>query len=192
MSTATTAKKTATALGILLALTGCQSAPLSPSKAQMENAAFMTTWATYRHCQTGTDVDAMNADVRLLTHAETTHLAKKDAAGFVPEFVEHLVAKPAVRLAADPSAMVVACALSTGQMALRADRLELATEMFQRVLHNRGQDSAYYAGQARLGLNIVERNFRAPARKTDGTPRVLSVSSDPPEFRPAPPALLED
>ena len=185
-------QNTAIALSLLLVVTGCQSEPMVPSRAALDNAVFMTTWDTYRHCQAVADVDAMKADVRALTSAATAQEAKTDAAGFVPAFVRNLVVRPASRLAADPGAMAAACALSTGQAALRAERVDLATEMFQSVLKNRGQEYAYYAGQARLGLNAVERNLQAAAHKADGSPRVLSVSSDAPESRPSAPAPFED
>lgn len=192
MNTRLAIRNTVAALGLLLAATGCQSALMAPSKATLNNAAFMTTWDTYRHCQAVTDVDAMKIDVRALANAATVQASKTDSAGFVPAFVKNLVARPESRLAADPGAMAAACALSTGQAALRIERTDLATEMFQSVLKNRGQEYAYYAGQARLGLAAVERSLQAAARQADDSPRILSVSSDAPESRPSVPALFED
>jgi hypothetical protein len=192
MNTTLAKRNTVAALGLLLMTMGCQHAPVAPSKATLDNTAFMTTWGTYRHCRAVTDVDAMKADVRALATAATVQAAKADAAGFVPAFVKNLVARPESRLAADPGAMAAACALSTGQAALRVERTDLAMEMFQSVLKNRGQEYAYYAGQARLGLAAVERALQIASRKADDSPRVLSVSSNAPESRPSAPALLED
>jgi hypothetical protein len=156
MNTFANIKRMVLALGLVTILGGCQSLQTTHIPVTLDNAGFMAAWDVYRHCQLGTDVDAMSADFEQLAR----------------------VAQPAPRLAADPKAMAAACALSTGQAALRAERLELATEMFRTVLKSQSQpEYAYYVDQARIGLNQVEHAVRfvgepgnAPALMTVFTP----------------------
>jgi hypothetical protein len=160
-------KTTAVILGFAMLLGGCQGLQ-APRTATLDNTAFMAAWDAYRHCQAGTDVDAMRADARQLARIST----------------------PAARLSADPKAMAAACALSTGQAALRAERMDLATEMFQSVLRNQSQaDYAFYADQARTGLTQVEHAAQF-AGHAGGTPTVMTISVSAPRAGAA--VLFED
>lgn len=158
MYTITNIQRTAVALGFMAILGGCQSLQIAPAPASLDNAAFMAAWDAYRHCQLGTDVDAMRADMQQLAR----------------------VAQPAPRLAADPKAMAASCALFTGHAALRAERMELAAEMFRTVLKNQSQqDYAYYVEQAQVGLNQVERAVRF-AGHPDSAPALMTIAAPAP------------
>ncbi len=172
-------KNATLALGLLMLLGGCQGALRTNSAAvPLDNAGFMTVWDAYRHCQAGTNVDTMRAEMQQLARAASAQESAAALPVSLPDFVKHMVAKPAQRLAADPKAMTAACALSTGQAALRAERMELATEMFQSVLRNHSQpDYAYYVDQARTGLAQVDRAVQFAGYLTDATPVVIPVSS---------------
>jgi hypothetical protein len=158
MHTITTIKRTVIALGFLAILGGCQSLQIAPPQASLDNAAFMAAWDVYRHCQLGTDVDAMRVDMQQLAR----------------------VAQPAPRLAADPKAMAASCALFAGHAALRAERMELAAEMFRTVLKNQSQQEyAYYVDQARIGLDQVERAVRF-AGYPESAPALMTIAAPVP------------
>ena len=178
------------ALGLMTLLEGCQGAPRVKSAAPMDNTAFMSALDIYRHCQVGTDVDIMRAEVLQLTRAASAQESANNPPLPLPDFVKRMMAKPASRLAADPQAMAAACALSTGQAALRAERMTLATEIFQAVLKNHSQpEYAYYTDQARIGLKQVEHAVQF-AGYPDSAPAVMTISTPAP--RTSAPVFLED
>jgi len=186
-------KNAALALGLLMLLDGCQSAQIATAPAALDNAGFMTAWDAYRHCQAGTNVDTMRAEMQQLARAASAQESAAALPFSLPDFVKRVVAKPAQRLAADPQAMTAACALSTGQAALHAERMELATEMFQSVLRNQSQpDYAYYVDQARTGLAQVDRAVQFAGYLTDATPVLIPVSSAAPAHRHSALVSLED
>jgi len=165
------------ALGLAMVLGGCQGTPDTRATASLDNTGFMTAWGVYRHCQVGTNVDSMRADLKqLLLTAEKQESASSFSIP-LPDFMNRMVEKSAPRLAADPNAMAAACALSTGQAALLAERMDLAAEMFQSVIENHSESKyAYYTDQARIGLHHVEHAARV-AGYPDGTPAALTISA---------------
>ena len=181
----------ALALGLLMLLGGCQGAPRTTAALPMDNAGFMTAWDAYRHCQAGIDVETMRSEMQQLARAAS---AQESAGAFpfpLPDFVKRVVAKPAQRLAADPKAMAAACALSTGQAALRAERMDLAAEMFRSVLkNNQHPDYVFYVDQARTGLDQVERAVQFAGSANGASPALMAVSSA--SSRSSAPVLLED
>lgn len=161
---------------IMLVLGGCQTFPLLDGSGGSDHEAFMNLWNTFTHCRTGTDVNALQRDLRRLEEGATQLTAIKGFSLPLPERIERVIAHPAPRLAVDPHAMVLACALYTGQAALQARRLSLAAEMFRSVLGRESEgDYASYVRQARMGLSLVNSQVgEVPA-------------SQPPLRRPFPP-----
>lgn len=185
--------QTAAAMGLLVLLSGCLSTPHLSTPAQLDNATFMTAWDIYRHCQTSTDVEAMRADMKQLVRAAAAQEAATSTSLPLPNFLRQKIAKPAQRLAADPNAMVASCALSTGQAALQAERMEMATEMFQSVLSSHTQpEYAFYAEQARIGLLEVERAVQFAGRLSDITPALIHISVIAPDPQNSAPVSFED
>jgi hypothetical protein len=180
-------------MGLVMLLSGCQSVQPINTTAPLDNAGFMTLWDAYRHCQAGTDVDTMRADMKQLSRVALAQESAHNLPFSLPAFAKRMVAQPVSRLAADPKAMAAACALSTGQAALRAERMDVATEMFRAVLKNHPQpDYAYYVDQARTGLDQVERAVQFAGYRTDATPVLMAVSSAPPAPRNSTPVFSED
>lgn len=170
-------KSTIVVLGIAMVLGGCQSVPGTPASASLDNVGFMTALDVYRHCQVSTDVDTMRTDLKQLRLVA----AKQDSASPfsvpLPGFIQDMVEKQAPRLAADPNAMVAACALSIGQTALLSERMDLAAEMFTSVIENHSEpEYAYYVAQARIGLDRVEHAARFAGYPED-TPVALPISA---------------
>jgi hypothetical protein len=181
-------------LSVMLVLAGCGSVQWQAKPALLDNTAFMQLWETYRHCKAGSDVDAMQEDAQQLTRAALLQEQPALNPPFpLPEFVKRVVVQTAPRLAADPKAMAASCALSTGHVALRMERLELATGLFRGVLRNHPQpDYAFYADQARLGLELVDQAVRFARQDGLSAPAVLQVSSETPSPRTGPSVLSKD
>jgi hypothetical protein len=186
-----TIKNAALALGVLVFLGGCQGAQRTTAAVPLDNAGFMTAWDAYLHCQAGTDVDAMRADMKELARVASAQASTHDFPFSLPDFVKRVMTKPTSRLAADPNAMAAACALSAGQAALRVERMDVAAEMFRTVLQNHPQpEYAYYLDQARVGMEEVARGVQAAAPAA--VPTLIPISSTAFARRNSPPVSLED
>ncbi len=193
MKTLSNIKNAVLAMGFVMLLSGCQSVLPVNTATPLDNAGFMTVWDAYRHCQAGTDVDTMRADMKQLSRVAEAQESVRDLPFSLPDFVKRVMAKPASRLAADPKAMAAACALFTGHAALRAERMDVATEMFRTVLQHHPQpDYAYYVDQARTGLDQVEHALLFAGYLTDATPVLISVSSASPAPWNSAPVSSED
>lgn len=178
-------------LGFVMLLSGCQSVPPVNTAAPLDNAGFMTVWNAYRHCQAGTNVDVMRADMKQLSRVASAQESADTRPTSLPDFMERMVAQPTSRLAADPKAMAAACALFTGHAALRAERMDVATEMFRTVLQNHPQpEYAYYVDQARAGMEQVARGVQAAAYAA--VPTLIPISSTAFTLRNGTPVSFED
>jgi hypothetical protein len=184
-------KNVALTLGFVMLLSGCQSVQPVKTTAPLDNAGFMTAWDAYRHCQAGTDVDTMRTDMQQLSRVASAQESAHNLPFSLPDFVKRVMAKPTSRLAADPNAMAAACALSTGQAALRVERMDVATEMFRTVLQNHPQpEYAYYVDQARVGMEEVARGVQAAAHAA--VPTLIPISSTAFTLRNSAPVSFED
>ena len=139
-------------VGIMFILTGCQSTAPVATSGSLDNTSFMSLWTTYRHCETGADVDAMVLDAHRLNSIVQQSGQPTHEEAPLPKMITRWVSEPANRLAVDPKAMAVSCSLHTGQSALLAGRNDLASEMFQAVLTYPDGAYPYHATQAREGL----------------------------------------
>jgi hypothetical protein len=175
--------------GLVFILAGCQvGRPAGPTTV-LDNDAFMGLWATYQHCRSGTDPDAMLADLRRLKQGAALPTSVTEFRFPLPEPIEHLISLPASRLAADPKAMVMACMLSIGRAALQAGRTGVATEMFRLVLLAPPRaEHRYYLDQARLGLTLVNSDVRDVP---DTLPRSLRIVLPSPDWQAGHPMARE-
>jgi hypothetical protein len=155
----------------------------------------MSLWDAYRHCQAGEDADTMRGDMQQLTRVALSQEQQPilDMPFPLPDFVTRVVTRPAPRLAADPKAMAASCALATGRVALRAERLDLATDMFKAILRNHPQpEYAYYVDQARTGLEQVSRVAQFAQHGDVPAPAVIPISSAASASRTGAPVPTED
>jgi hypothetical protein len=138
---------------LLIFLAACQSKP------PVTNVAFMGLWNTYDHCLSSADLETMRQDVRQLSEG-SQRSALKDDVIIRPLLkpIEHWIAPPTPRLAADPRAMAAACTLRTGDTAVTYGRPDIATEMFTEVIQNYPQPQyAYYVSEARTKLVQLDK-----------------------------------
>lgn len=149
--------KLVVAIGLLVALTGCQSVPQGTGSAAFDNESFMSLWTRYSRCQSGTDLSMMQMEAR---HLEQVAASTAQPHGFtltLPKQVQRYVSEPLTRLAVDPKAMAAACALYTGQIAADLGKTDVAIAIFQSLLTHQAQpEYEYYVAQAREGLSQLE------------------------------------
>ena len=140
---------------LLMPLGGCDTNSQSSRSSLFDNGRFMDLWSTYTHCFRSEDLDAMRADAQRLSRAVNTIYSVEDP--ILPDNNEPAPLGPTSRLSADPAAMAAACALRAGQAAREMGRLNVAREMFRRVVTNFPQPRyQYYVAQARLGLEQLD------------------------------------
>jgi len=86
--------------------------------------------------------------------------------GFVlplPSQLERLVSSPPSRLAVDVPAMMAACSIHTGELALRKGSVEVAHNAFSSVLTLGDNVSPYYIRQAKRFLTELEQGVAVAA-----------------------------
>lgn len=99
----------------------------------------------------------MREDMHHLNQALHRMNEAKNKPSFLPPSIQRLIEEPPSRLAVDPGAMVMACALRAGQAAQAEGRIEMAAEIFRVVLSkDREHLYTYYVAQAKLGLAAMQ------------------------------------
>jgi hypothetical protein len=140
-------------LVLLFTLGGCRSLTLFTDTTVLSDEHFGQLWRVYSHCQSSIETDEMREDMQHLSRALHRMSETTSRHSFLPQSVQHLIEEPPSRLAVDPGAMAVACALRAGVAAQTEGRTQLAAELFDFVLSKDREPSyTYYVVQARLGL----------------------------------------
>ena len=147
-------KSTGLLLAAVLFLAGCQSAPQA-AKSDAHNTGFMNLWAIYQRCETGSDVETMQADAVHLTKMAQHPGVGMDTDIPLPQMIRRFVSEPANRLAVDPKAMAAGCSLQTGLVALSEGRPDVADRMFRWVMTYPEPAYSYYVSRARAGLAVI-------------------------------------
>lgn len=138
-------------LGAVVLTSGCATNP-SPQVTELQNSGFMSLWNTYADCKSTSDLSQAMADLNQLRSA--SQLAEGNE-GFIlplPTHLERLVANPTSRVAVDAEAMVAACALYTGELALNQGQTDIARDLFVSVTKLQREESSYYVLKARVFL----------------------------------------
>jgi hypothetical protein len=146
-------------LGLLLlsvaGLGGCHT-----SASFLDNSQFMEAWKTYLHCRASGEPDEIGADLQRLRTVSSRHaqsLQNHSSLVVLPVAMRSLVAMLPSRVAVDPHAMTVACALHGDHVAQSAGRPELAVELFGTVWEaQRGASYAYDAAEIRRKFHPIE------------------------------------
>jgi hypothetical protein len=140
-------------LVLLFTLGGCRGLTLLTDTTVLSDERFGQLWRVYSHCQSSIETDEMREDMQQLSQALDRMSVTTSRHSFLPQSVQRLIEEPPSRLAVDPGAMAVACALRAGVAAQTEGRTELAADLFGFVLSkDREPPYTYYVVQARLGL----------------------------------------
>lgn len=118
----------------------------------------MDTWKTYLHCRSSLDPEEIRSDLQQLTHvAQAVSRRNHASVRLLPAAVRTLIATLPSRLAVDPHAMSVACALHGGEVAKSAGLPGLSVVLLTAVVAAQlGAVDASYAVEARHRLEGVE------------------------------------
>ena len=139
-------------VGIMIFATGCTSG-LSTQVSESANSGFMSLWNTYADCKSTSDLDQAVSDLEQLRSASGEGPVAHE--GFVlplPTRLERLVSNPASRVAVDVEAMVSACALHAGELALDQGDIDSARDFFVSVITLHKEENSYYVLKAKTLL----------------------------------------
>lgn len=140
---------------MLLSVAGLGGCQISTS--YLGNNQIMEAWSTYLHCRSSAEPDEIHSDLQQLSHVAQEEVRRREVSPLVPAALRFLFAAPLSRLAVDPHAMAVACALHGGHVAQSAGRPELSVELFSTVVAaQRGASYAYYAAEVRRKFHLME------------------------------------
>lgn len=153
-------------LGMVLVVGGCTSG-VSTQVTESANSGFMSLWNTYADCKSTSDLGQAVSDLEQLRSASGDGPVTHE--GFVlplPTRLERLVSNPASRVAVDVEAMVSACALHAGELALDQGDIDSARDFFVSVITLHKEENSYYVLKAKTllgklghGINV---SFNTP------------------------------
>lgn len=138
-------------VGVLLLVTGCTTSP--STHPESHNNGFMSLWNTYADCKSTSDLAQAESDLKRLRSAGEQ--GSPDHGTFVlplPSRFERLVSNPANRAAVDVEAMVSACALHAGELALDLGHIDRARDFFVSVISLHKGENSYYVLKAKTLL----------------------------------------
>jgi len=116
-----------------MGLTGCHTTGSGPGPV-VDNARFMNMWKTYQHCRASTEPNEIRADVEQLTHVAQTMERQKQASSFLPAARWPFLSPLPSRLAVNPCAMTVDCAVHGSEVAGKAGQQEMEREFLMMVV----------------------------------------------------------
>lgn len=146
-------------LGVLVLITGCANSP-SPQVSQPGESGLMSLWNTYADCKSTSNLDQAALDLEQLRSADRQK--PTDSEGFVlplPTRLERLVSNPSSRVAVDIDAMVSACALHAGELALGQGHIDLARNFFVSVITLHKEENSYYVLKAKTFLGRLDQGI---------------------------------
>ncbi|UVT16948.1 MAG: hypothetical protein H8K04_05180 [Nitrospira sp.] len=138
-------------LGAAVLTSACATSP-SSQVTELQNSGFMSLWNTYADCKSTSDLSQAMADLSQLRSA--SQLADGNE-GFIlplPTHLERLVANPTSRVAVDAEAMVAACALHSGELALNQGQTDTARDLLVSVTKLQREENSYYVLRAKVLL----------------------------------------
>lgn len=142
-----------TVLLVMLVGAGCTTSP-STQLSESHNNGFMSLWNTYADCKSTSDLAQAESDLKRLRTAGEQGSPEHEA--FVlplPSRFERLVSNPASRAAVDVQAMISACALHAGEIALDLGHVDIARDFFVSVITFHKEENSYYVIRAKTLLS---------------------------------------
>lgn len=157
---------------MVLGLAGCQTTwSFDRPTGAIDHVQFMHLWKTYTHCRSSSDPDEIYINAQQLDQAAHAVNVKSRSSILLPAAMQHLISELPSRLAVDPQAMALACALYGGQVARAVGRPRLAVELFNVVLAKQA-DAAYgsYVFEAGRGLKHMGSDTSFVLESSAGAP----------------------
>ena len=118
----------------------------------------MDSWKTYLHCRASVELEDIRSDLQHLNRvAQAVSMPNHASVLLLPAAVRAVIATLPSRLAVDPHAMSVACALHGGDVAQSAGQPGLSVALLTAVVvAQQGAVNAYYAVEAHQRLKGME------------------------------------
>lgn len=138
-------------LGAVGLVSGCTTGS-SSQLTELRNSGFMSLWNTYADCKSTLDLAQASSDWTQLRSA--SQMAEVNE-GFIlplPSHLKRLVATPTSRVAVDIEAMVAACGLHAGELALSQGQADIARDLLVSVVKLHQEEGSYYALKAKTLL----------------------------------------
>lgn len=124
------------------------------SEPVVDNTRFMDTWETYRHCSASSEPDEIRSDLQELNSVAQVVIVQSEPSVHLPAAIRSWMDALPSRLAVDPKAMAVACALHGARVAQLAGQSELSVELFTAAgAAQEGSSYVRYAVGANRSLN---------------------------------------
>ncbi len=157
---------------MVVGLGGCQTTwSLDSQTAANDHVLFMNLWKTYTHCRSSSDPDAIRRDAQHLGQAAHAEKLKNQPTLVLPAAIQHLIAELPSRLAVDPLAMAMSCALYGGQVARAVGRPRVAAELLNLVLAKQAEAAyGYYVFEAGRELEHMEPDTHLVLETSAGAP----------------------
>ncbi len=115
----------------VMSLYGCHTSWfVDASEPVVDNTRFMDTWETYRHCSASSEPDEIRSDLQELNSVAQVAILQSEPSVHLPAAIRSWMEALPSRLAVDPKAMAVACALHGARVAQSAGRTDLSVELF--------------------------------------------------------------
>lgn len=143
----------------IVGMSGCQiSSPFGRPASLLDSAKFMDTWKTYLHCRSSVEPEEIRSDLHQLNRvAQAVSMPNHAMVLLLPASVRALIATLPSRLAVDPQAMSVACALHGSEVAQAAGQPGLSVALLTAVVAAQpGAVTTYYADAAHQRLTSME------------------------------------
>ena len=143
----------------MVGVSGCQIAsPFGRPASLLDSAKFMDTWKTYLHCRSSVEPEEIRSDLHQLNRvAQAVSMPNHAMVLLLPASVRSLISTLPSRLAVDPHAMSVACALHGSEVAQAAGQPGLSVALLTAVVAAQpGAVTTYYADAAHQRLTSME------------------------------------
>lgn len=143
----------------IVGVSGCQIwSPFGRPASLLDSAKFMDTWKTYLHCRSSVEPEEIRSDLHRLNRvAQAVSMPNHATVLLLPASVRALISTLPSRLAVDPHAMSVACALHGSEVARAAGQPGLSVALLTAVVAaQQGAVTTYYADEAHQRLTSME------------------------------------
>jgi hypothetical protein len=141
---------TALAMGLLcLSMVGCQSLqPKISGELAMNNQDFVGLWDAYNDCQTASNPQAMQANLKILQSAPKP-ISLDDSPIPIPKFIKQLSSTRNSRLAVDPRAMAASCSIHLAETTRQAADWETSLHTYRSIVEDFPEPQyAFYVSEA--------------------------------------------
>jgi len=138
------------AIGLVcVSLISCQGfQPKNPGELGLNNHDFVGLWDAYNDCQTGSNPQKMQSNLKILLSAPKP-ISLDDSPIPIPTFIKELSSTRNSRLAVDPRAMAASCSIHLAEAAKQRADWNSSLRTYQLIVENFPEPQyAFYVSEA--------------------------------------------